>query len=264
MRELPAEELKSNYDALIKIIKSEISEPRSTQLLKLYNQLEERIMMAPASGNINYHNCFIGGYVDHVLNVVESAKAHYEMWKALGADNSDYTYEELIFSAINHDLGKIGDLDNEYYIPNPSEWHRKNLGKIYEHNKNLAYMRVADRSLYLLQESNIKISRNEFLAIKLHDGLYVDDNKAYLFAGGQNPGLQNHLPYMLHHADHVASIIEKEKQKNNSISGKEIKKVSHNITNKQSRIKSIQNIAKSNNSINKNHANLFDELFKDL
>ena len=41
--------------------------------------------------------------------------------------------EELIFVALNHDIGKMGfpGEGNETYIPNDSEWHRKNLGKEY-------------------------------------------------------------------------------------------------------------------------------------
>ena len=34
----------------------------------------------------------------------------------MGTDSSTYTLEELVFSAINHDLGKIGDEQNESYF----------------------------------------------------------------------------------------------------------------------------------------------------
>ena len=33
-----------------------------------------------------------------------------------GMDTSTFTIEELVFSAINHDLGKMGDAQNESYI----------------------------------------------------------------------------------------------------------------------------------------------------
>ena len=38
---------------------------------------------------------------------------------------------------MHHDLGKVGDMEQDYYVPNPSEWHRINQGKIYDFNKNL-------------------------------------------------------------------------------------------------------------------------------
>ena len=35
----------------------------------------------------------------------------------MGADITTYTKEELVFSALNHDLGKMGDEENESYVP---------------------------------------------------------------------------------------------------------------------------------------------------
>lgn len=262
MKKLTAEQLSDNYEKFINIIKTEISGERSDVLISFYESISERLVTAPASGNINHHNCFAGGYVDHVLNVVEAALKLFEVWKSSGA-TIDYTREELVFAAINHDLGKVGDLDNDYYIPNPSEWHRKNQGKIYEHNKDLTYMRVADRSLFLLQQAGVGISKNEFLAIKLHDGLYVDDNKAYFFAGYSSGGLDNHLPVLLHHADHMASIIEKEKQDAAEAPISATKQVATNANSNKNRMKSFQKIAESNTATQK-HSDLFNELFKDV
>ena len=33
----------------------------------------------------------------------------------------DYTMEELIFNHECHDLGKVGDMDSDHYIPNESD-----------------------------------------------------------------------------------------------------------------------------------------------
>ena len=46
-------------------------------------------------------------------------------------------YESFyLFVALNHDIGKMGfpGEGNETYLPNDSEWHRKNMGKIYKVN----------------------------------------------------------------------------------------------------------------------------------
>ena len=55
--------------------------------------------------------------------------------------------KNLIFAALHHDLGKVGDLDKDYYIPQDSEWHRKNRGEIFKHNPKLQYMTVTDRAI---------------------------------------------------------------------------------------------------------------------
>ena len=67
-----------------------------------------------------------------VSNVIKCAKKVYELWTDMEADMSGYTKEELIFTALNHDIGKMGfpGEGNEIYQPNDSEWHRKNLGKV--------------------------------------------------------------------------------------------------------------------------------------
>ena len=56
--------------------------------------------------------------------------------------------------------------------------------------------------------ASIKFSENEYLAIKLHDGLYGKGNESYLMAGMPEFALKTDLPILLHHADHLATLIE--------------------------------------------------------
>jgi hypothetical protein len=128
----------------------------------------------------------------------------------MGSD-INYTEEELVFAAMNHDLGKIGTEEAEQYIPNDSEWHRKNLGKLYKYNPINAFMTVPDRSIFLLQQRGIPVTYNEYIGIKLHDGLYEEANKAYYISNSKESKLRCNLPILLHHADHMASRIEFEK-----------------------------------------------------
>ena len=196
-----------NWNKLLKIIDDNFEKERKLNLLKMYNKLAERMMLAPASGIVHYHNCFAGGYVDHVLRVIKCAKQLHLVWKEMGAVQN-YTEEELVFAALNHDLGKVGDMEHDYYIPNPSEWHRKNLGKLYKFNPELDYMSVPERSLFLLSQNDIKYSYNEAMAIRLHDGLYDDANVQYLKTFNTDKEIKSNLPTILHHADHMASRIE--------------------------------------------------------
>ena len=115
---LTAEEISINWSKLLEIIETEFSGDRREKLLNLYNKYEDRMSIAPASSVDHYHNAFIGGYVDHVLRVIRNAKEVYKLWTTSGADMSGYTKEELIFVALNHDLGKIGfpGDGNEVYL----------------------------------------------------------------------------------------------------------------------------------------------------
>jgi hypothetical protein len=130
----------------------------------------------------------------------------------MGVDTSTYTIEELIFSALNHDLGKIGDNEHESYIPQTDQWRKDKLGEDYKFNDRLAFASVPDRGLFLLQSHGVRYSFNEMIAIQTHDGLYDEGNKKYLstFMPEQKP--RTALPYILHQADLMAARIEFEKE----------------------------------------------------
>lgn len=205
---LSLEQLNSNYNKLINLISNFISdESRRDKLLSLYKQYESRIKVAPASDVSFYHNTFKGGYVDHVLRVIQFSFENHKMYQKLNFD-IDYTEEELFMVALNHDLGKIGDEDGQLYIYNESKWHRENQGKIYRKNGVLDFMEVQDRSLYILQMSGITLTKNEYLGIKLHDGPYAPSNDFYYKTFKQENKLKTLLPYVIHQADLMASIHE--------------------------------------------------------
>ena len=48
-----------------------------------------------------YHNAFPGGYVDHVLRVVQCALKVNKVWVDMGVDTSTYSVEELVFASLN-------------------------------------------------------------------------------------------------------------------------------------------------------------------
>ncbi len=96
-------------------------------------------MMMPASHKKEYHNAFPGGYVDHVVRVMECAVRLHKVWDDMGADTSTYTFEELIFSALNHDLGKLGDENQDAYIPQTDQWRRDRLGEDYMFNNTIPF-----------------------------------------------------------------------------------------------------------------------------
>ncbi len=209
MKSYTAEELQQNFTKLISYIDKYITGDRKDQLKKLYEEHAERIMLMPASGTEHYHNCFAGGYVDHVIRVIDGALSIKQIWSDFGS-TINFTDEELIFAAINHDLGKIGTEESEMYVINDSEWHRKNQGKIYKNNPANSFMTVPDRSLKLLADRGIRVSENEWFGIKLHDGMYDEGNKHYYISYDVNSRLRTSLPYILHQADQMAARVEYE------------------------------------------------------
>jgi len=210
---LTAEQIQSNWEEFLSNIEIHISEPRKQVLLDFYKSKEDRFVLMPAAHTTKYHNCFPGGYVEHVNRVVRCSLAQYELWENMGCDMETFSKEELVFSAINHDLGKVGDSANDLYVPSKDDWRKKNLGELYTFNGEVGFMTIPDRSLFLLQEAGIRYSVNEMLAIRTHDGLHDDANKPYLISRIPESKPKSAIVYILHQADLMAAIIESQRGK---------------------------------------------------
>jgi hypothetical protein len=81
--QLNAEQIKGNWDILMSRIDAYIPEPRRTQLKEFYNKYQERIIMMPAAHKKEYHNAFPGGYVDHVLRVIDCSIKLHNVWEEM-------------------------------------------------------------------------------------------------------------------------------------------------------------------------------------
>ena len=209
---LPAEQLEKNWNKHLKIVETFIAGDRGAKLKSLYESLAEEMVTAPASGKQHYHNCFPGGYIEHVNRVVQCALKVKMLWEEMGAD-INFTDEELVFSALNHDLGKLGLPGKPGYLPQTDQWRKDKLGEMYSNNTELSFMLIQDRSLFILQQAGISLSENEYLAIKLHDGLYDDVNKPYYITFSPDSKLRCNITHILHQADFIASKVEYDRWK---------------------------------------------------
>jgi len=209
---LTPEQIQDNWNELMDVIKCDISSPRREKLLEFYEQYADRLVLMPAAHKKEYHNAFPGGYVEHVLRVIRCALKQYELWAEEGADMTTFTLEELVFSALNHDLGKMGDEEQESYIPQTDNWRREKLGEDYMFNTKVPFASVPDRGLFMLQSHGIQYSFNEMIAIQTHDGLYDKANEKYLMSYMPEQKPRTSLPFILHQADLMAARIEFERE----------------------------------------------------
>ena len=203
------EELQKNYERFIAIINKYFTGERLEKLLFMYSEdeLGGNLMVAPASGNKGYHNSYDGGYIDHIFNVTKNCLKVKDLFASMGGE-IDFTDEELIFSALHHDLGKLGTKEELHYIPNDSKWHIENRGELYKRNKANSFMAFADRTIFTLQSYGIKVTEKEYLGIKLTDGMYDEYNQKYLKTYSPDDKLRSSICYILHWADHMSTIAE--------------------------------------------------------
>lgn len=182
---------------LVRNLVEKLPEPRKSLVQKMLDgPVGSSYFTSPASSREDFHNCFVGGLCQHSLNVVANLK---KISKALCPDRfSDAT---IIFVGLFHDLGKVGDGTEEFYVPNPNEWGRKR-GFLYVLNPNCVYMPTAERGLYILQKHGIELTSDEYLAIRLNDGMYDETNKKYAMH-------EPDLALLVHMADRWSCSLEK-------------------------------------------------------
>lgn len=207
-------ELEANYKKFLQIINIHITGERKEKILRMYSldELGHNLTLSPASGNRDYHNAYEGGYIDHIFNVCKNALKMKNLFTESGGV-VDFTDEELIFAALHHDLGKLGTKGELHYVPNDSEWHIKNRGEYYKRNERIPFMSITDRGFFTLSQYGIDMSDKEWFGIKLTDGMYDEDNEKYYKVYDTSKYLRYSIQYILHWADHMSTVIERQNSK---------------------------------------------------
>jgi hypothetical protein len=164
--------------------------------MSLVDHLGARLVMCPASSRKQYHAAYPGGLVEHSLHVFANAR------KLVGLYELDVPLQSLIISCLFHDIGKVGDLDKDYYVEQTNNWRVENYGEVYFTNPNIQWMPSSERGLWLLQHFGVKLSNDEWIAIRCNDGMYTDENRPYAMK-------EPRLALVVHHADRIACEQEK-------------------------------------------------------
>jgi 23S rRNA maturation-related 3'-5' exoribonuclease YhaM len=160
---------------------------------------------APASGG--YHSNQKGGLAQHSLNVMLMAE---KLGVCLmGGEEYNKIQDSVVIVALLHDLGKVGDFDKSFYIPNmiqdgrptkadPVQKYKQSDKKPWKRNPDLTNVPHGVRSA-IIAERYFELTEEEEYAIMYHDGMYEPSNK-YIISGHETP-----LLLILHWADMWAS-----------------------------------------------------------
>jgi hypothetical protein len=174
--ELEFDQVRSNWETYEKLaIKS-----GKQGLTDLFKVLGERLCMCPASTHAKQYGAYVGGTVEHVLRVTSNMRKLVEAYKM----NIDV--KSILAVGLLHDLGKVGDLENDFYVEQESDWHREKLGQFYKYNENLSKMSITHQTLFLLQHFGVILARDEWIAIQLSGGSHFEENRFYV---GSEPTL---------------------------------------------------------------------------
>ena len=200
------EQMDNNWTELMSIIDKYFEGEQKENILKLHSDFEDEYKTAPASGRPNYHNCFKGGYLDHILHVIKNSLMIKRQYESNGV-NVIHTDSDVVLAAMFHDLGKLGDGTQPYYKYQTDDWRRKKLKEYYTHNKDLDYMTVHDRALWLLSKYHIDVNPHVYKAILCADGLFDPAAETYFKSYVDT---RHVLGSIVHFGDWLSTICEKQ------------------------------------------------------
>ncbi|MDR2599306.1 MAG: HD domain-containing protein [Oscillospiraceae bacterium] len=185
-------ELKKRYEALkAKVIH------RADEFANLIEFIETKTAWLTAPASTRFHLCRENGLLEHSVNVVETLLRLKETLYPIIDD------ESCVIVGLLHDLGKAGTPEGAQYLKNEPTPRQKQYGYgptyPYSYNKNLTYLSVPIRSLYLALPF-IDLTEEEAQAIAYHDGQYVEDNRSV--ASNERP-----LTLLLHYADNWCGFV---------------------------------------------------------
>jgi len=191
MSSLAAEDLQNNWERFDKLCRR-LSDHHINKLL---DELGERLVMCPASPREDQHGCYPGGLIEHGLETTAM------MRKLKDAYALDIPVSSILKVGLLHSVGKVGDLTHDYFVDQPSDWHREKLGQLYKYNEEIPKMSVSHRTLFLLQHFGVILTGDEWLAIQLAAGFHFEENRFYV---GSEPTLALVLQQAKHAVIHKA------------------------------------------------------------
>ena len=163
-------ELQKRYETL----KGKVIQ-RADDFAALMEFLESKTAWLTAPASTRFHLCCESGLLEHSVNVAETL---------IKIKNTLYPHiddETCVIVGLLHDLGKAGTPEGAQYLKNEPTERQKQYGYgatyPYSFNKDLTYLSVPIRSLYLILPY-LALSEEEAQAIVYHDGQYVEDNRS--------------------------------------------------------------------------------------
>jgi len=164
------EKIKLNWEKYEKLC-GRLSDDNINDLVEF---LGERILMCPASMRDSQYNSEPGGLVEHSLNVA------FTMRSINDALSLNTPVGSILKVGLLHEIGKVGDENHDCFVDQDSDWHREKLGQNYKYNEEIPKMSVSHRTLYLLQQFGVKLSRDEWIAIQIAQGSHFEENRFYV------------------------------------------------------------------------------------
>ena len=172
------EKIVQQYEKYLSVLQKVLSPENFESFEKLSNDLGERLAVAPR-GLTDQTGGEPGALIDFSIATASSVK------KISG--NFAIDVRSAIKVALLHELGKVGCVQQDLFLPQDSDWHKEKLGQNYKYNSDSRKMSVAHRTLSLLSQYRVSLTEDEFVALQTSQGLHLEENRFYGMEIQSNP-----------------------------------------------------------------------------
>ena len=130
-----------------------------TNISNLLEELGQRVCIAPANPNNKQYGCYPGGIVVTSTKLAKAMQALNEF------HGSKVDIKSVYKIGLLHDLGRLGTIESDWLLPQDSDWHREKLGNEYKVNFDLPKLTHLQRTLFILNHFQVKLSEEEYFAL---------------------------------------------------------------------------------------------------
>jgi len=146
--------IKKNWNTY-KTILSRLEDENISTLLE---ELGERICLAPANSNNKQYGCYPGGIVVTSTKLAKAMQALNEF------HGTPVDIKSIYKVGLLHDIGRLGTIESDWLLPQDSDWHREKLGNEFKINFDLPKLTHLQRTLFLLNHFQVKLTEEEYFA----------------------------------------------------------------------------------------------------
>ena len=124
----------------------------SESVTSLVESMGERICLAPAATHTDTAGCYRGGLVQNALMITSYMRKLNDMYEL------DIPTQSIIKVGLFHDVGRVGDLEDNLLIEQDSKWHREKLGQIFKYNEEVEKIKLAVKNSSIKRMVNILLT----------------------------------------------------------------------------------------------------------
>ena len=169
MNSLPQREIEN----LWKLYESIINKLEDENVLKLIEDLGQRLAEQSMNQRTTEPFCGIGGVLEYSLELAKTARKLNETLN-LNIDN-----KSLLKTALLSEIGRIGTDKFRRFKETTSDWHKEKLGQYYDWDDACPKYKVNEMTLWHIQNKDVSLSWEEWNTIMLLGDFDGESKKFY-------------------------------------------------------------------------------------